>query len=90
MTSEQECSRSRSKIDLHEEFDRSESEVDTDSECFSETDEETENIKEVKEHFIIDFKELQSYLDITAVCSLCHSPLSNTQLRGCKSVARAT
>ena len=60
----------RSKFDLHKEtIDESQNESDLISELVSNTEEQTENLKQTSHHFAVDFQELQKYLTVAAVCS---------------------
>ena len=79
----EEHGKSSSQIDLHKEtVDESENESDAILE--SATEEETKNLKQVNQYFVVDFQELQKYLTMVAICSKCNFPLTKYEKKKVK------
>lgn len=72
-----------SKIDLHKEtVDKSQYISDATLESETDTEEEAEKLKQINQHFVADFQELQKYLIMVTVRSKCHSPLTIYKKKG--------
>ena len=80
-----EHGRSSSKIDLCKEtVDESQNENDVTLETESDTEEGTENLKQINQHFVVDFQDLQTNFTMVAVCSKCYCPLTVYENEGAR------